>query len=350
MKTIHSYSIVPTLLAVLFGIQLSAFAASTPPERMTYQGFLVDGNGAALGLAAPENYDVIFRIYTDQTAGTLKWSEQQTVTVDKGYFSVLLGEGADAYSEARPALSSLFTGVDASERYIGITVKGIGAGDSDEDILPRLKLITSPYAFMATRASALVDSTGVDMITVTAGTGINVNGAVTATTINASTVTGNGTIPIGGIIMWSGSTATVPSGWALCNGQNGTPNLQDRFVVGAGSGYSVGALGGAAAVTLNAAQMPSHNHTVNPPNTPTASAGEHAHGYTSGWGDNHGISSGNHNSGEIGYVAVWQGTSEEGVHQHGVDIPQFNSGNNGSGSSHENRPPYYALAFIMRVQ
>ncbi len=46
-----------------------------------------------------------------------------------------------------------------------------------------------------------------------------------------------GTIPIGGIILWSGSTGTIPTGWALCNGSNGTPNLQDRFVVGAGSGY-----------------------------------------------------------------------------------------------------------------
>ena len=74
----------------------SALAQATPkpPERMTYQGFLVDGTGTALGNTAPKNYDVIFRIYDDQSAGTLRWSEQQTVTIDKGYFSVLLGEGA----------------------------------------------------------------------------------------------------------------------------------------------------------------------------------------------------------------------------------------------------------------
>ena len=66
-----------------------------------------------------------------------------------------------------------------------------------------------------------------------------------------------GTIPIGGIIIWSGSTGSVPAGWALCNGSNGTPNLQSRFVVGAGSGYAVGANGGSANATLV-----SHNHGV----------------------------------------------------------------------------------------
>ena len=53
-----------------------------------------------------------------------------------------------------------------------------------------------------------------------------------------------GTVPIGGIILWSGSVATIPVGYALCNGSNGTPNLQDRFVVGAGSGYAVDSTGG----------------------------------------------------------------------------------------------------------
>ena len=46
------------------------------------------------------------------------------------------------------------------------------------------------------------------------------------------------------IMIWSGSAASIPVGWALCNGGNGTPNLQDRFVVGAGSAYGVGVTGG----------------------------------------------------------------------------------------------------------
>ena len=86
-------------------------ADANPPERMTYQGYLVDGNGDPLGNSAPTNYDVVLRIYKAKQGGTAIWAEQHTVTVDKGYFSVLLGEGAaSASGEPRNALSSVFRG------------------------------------------------------------------------------------------------------------------------------------------------------------------------------------------------------------------------------------------------
>ena len=44
-------------------------------------------------------------------------------------------------------------------------------------------------------------------------------------------------MPSRGIIMWSGTAADIPTGWALCDGTNGTPNLTDRFVLGAGKAY-----------------------------------------------------------------------------------------------------------------
>ena len=64
-------------------------------------------------------------------------------------------------------------------------------------------------------------------------------------------------VPVGGIIMWSGATNAIPSGWALCDGQNGTPNLQDKFIVGAGNTYAVDATGGSADATLV-----SHTHNL----------------------------------------------------------------------------------------
>jgi hypothetical protein len=133
-------------------------ALEAPPERMTYQGFVVDGNGMALGNSSPQNYEVIFRIYTEQSAGDLLWSEQQTVTMDKGYMSVLLGEGADAGTELRPALSTVFAGATASERYISLTVKGIGVANADVDILPRLRLVSAPFAYMAATATKVVNN------------------------------------------------------------------------------------------------------------------------------------------------------------------------------------------------
>ena len=64
-------------------------------------------------------------------------------------------------------------------------------------------------------------------------------------------------VPVGGIIMWSGATNNIPSGWALCDGNNGTPNLQDKFIVGAGSSYAVAATGGSKDATLV-----SHTHNL----------------------------------------------------------------------------------------
>lgn len=139
-------------LFVVLSLPLLHAASGQPPELMTYQGYLVDGNGVELGLDAPKNYDVIFSIYDSQSGGNLKWAEQQTVTVDKGFFSVLLGEGSQVGGNPRNSLSDLFNGADASDRFIGITVKRIGQDNTDVDILPRMRLLTSPFSFLAQNA------------------------------------------------------------------------------------------------------------------------------------------------------------------------------------------------------
>ena len=134
-------------------------ADANPPERMTYQGYLVDGNGVPLGNSAPANYDVIFRIYKAKSGGEPVWAEQQTVTVDKGYFSVLLGEGSSSGNEPRSEqISTAFVGADISDRFIGITVGGLGGVDLE--IAPRLRLVASPYAFTATQARNVSDGSG----------------------------------------------------------------------------------------------------------------------------------------------------------------------------------------------
>lgn len=380
-----------TLVAAL-GVVLAASAPSTfaqatprPPERMTYQGFLVDGAGTALGNSAPRNYDVIFRIYDDQSAGTLLWAEQQTVTIDKGYFSVLLGEGAAVGIEAHPVLSNVFKGATASDRFVGVTVKGIGSGGADVNILPRLRLISSPYAFLAHSAVRLVQDTGADLITAT-GNAVTVAGPVAATTFtgngaaltalngdqvttgtvgdarlsgniprlnagsqtftgsmtvngnfsvpNPSTINGFGTIPIGGIIMWSGALNAIPAGWALCNGQTSnnrvTPNLQNRFIVGAGAAYGIGATGGADTVTLTIEQIPNHSHS-----------------YTDGFYIE------NYTSSSFGATFIGnnlQGSGDTDGDNRYIWSRSMDTGTRGQGAAHENRPPYYALAYIMRVQ
>jgi microcystin-dependent protein len=166
--------------------------------------------------------------------------------------------------------------------------------------------------------------------------------AVTATAAQI-----NAPIPVGGIIIWSGSAAAIPTGWLLCDGTNSTPNLRDRFVVGAGSTYAVGATGGAATVTLTTGNLPAHTHTVNINTGAMSANASHTHTVPSNV-DNLGVNTGNGTAGITGgdLQIVNSTTSASNIdHVHNVN---GNTGSIGSGTAHENLPPYYALCYIMK--
>lgn len=130
------------------------------------------------------------------------------------------------------------------------------------------------------------------------------------------------------IVMWSGAINKIPTGWLLCDGTNGTPDLRNRFIVGAGTDYSVGNTGGTNTVTLTTAQMPSHTHTITDPG--------HKHDFYE-HAKNKGTAQG---GGDYGQNI--ESTTEKATT--GITINAT-----GSGQAHENRPPYYALAYIMKV-
>lgn len=158
-----------------------------------------------------------------------------------------------------------------------------------------------------------------------------------------------GTVPPGGIIMWSGTIANIPAGWALCDGTNGTPNLRDRFIVGAGGAYAPGATGGVDSVALTEAQMPAHTHYFNQ-NTSVAGTHVHLTMHTQS-GNVFGYDATTHSSLFIQTTGTTQTlqsaqTSGAGGHAHNVQGP---TDSKGSGQAHENRPPYYALAYIMKL-
>lgn len=140
-------------------------------------------------------------------------------------------------------------------------------------------------------------------------------------------------VPSGVIVLWSGLISAIPAGWYLCNGQNGTPDLRDRFVVGAGSTYSPYNYGGSkdAVVvehthTATSTQV-AHNHTVSSATNNT--------GYTVG-------AYGNPSNFAIygGYTATTSSAT-----------PAITTTVNSTGSSgtNANLPPYYALAYIMKA-
>lgn len=126
------------------------------------------------------------------------------------------------------------------------------------------------------------------------------------------TVTGSfNVVPSGVIVMWSGSVASIPSGWVICDGTNSTPDLRDRFVIGAGSTYAVAATGGA--TTINIA----HTHTVSG-TTGTPSSTTNVDGSSSPVGS--------------------------GVHTHTFSA----TSSSGLSAAQSILPPYYALAYIMK--
>ena len=140
------------------------------------------------------------------------------------------------------------------------------------------------------------------------------------TNITTGQLQGAGIFVTGMIILWSGAADAIPTGFVLCDGNNSTPNLSGKFVVGysASNGdYDVDDTGGAETVTLSIAQMPNHKHDTTFDNKKYFPGG----GSTS-------VSYG----GAGGYPA-----------------DTFSMSNTGGGGAHENRPPYYALCYIMKT-
>ena len=186
------------------------------------------------------------------------------------------------------------------------------------------------------------------------------NNTTIATTAFVQTAIGSiVAIPAGLITMWSGSIATIPAGWLLCNGTSGTPDLRSRFIVGAGSTYTPGNTGGSAD-----AIVVSHTHT----GTTGNQSANHVHTYS---GSTSGV--GNHSHSQVGVNELQQftqggsgwasgataNTGGAGAHDHtysgttsGVSADHnhaFTTGSAGSSGTNANLPPYYALAYIMKA-
>ena len=159
----------------------------------------------------------------------------------------------------------------------------------------------------------------------TAGQVLTSNGAGALPTMQAAFVSGM-------IILWSGSSASIPSGFLLCDGTSSTPDLRNRFVVGAGSTYAVNATGGSANASL-----PSHTHTA----TSTVSDPGHFHQTVVG----NVLSGTSPGSGMQGYTASSRDNTESNTT--GITVSTTNS-TEGVSATNANLPPYYALCYIMK--
>lgn len=125
----------------------------------------------------------------------------------------------------------------------------------------------------------------------------------------------HGAVPAGCICLWSGSVSEIPTGWYLCDGQNGTPDLRHRFVIGHSSEIPVGSTGGSSNVTLSVSNIPAHKHSVSS------------------------VSFNDNGKGGSLFVSGEAEISTDGTGE---------TGSTGGGEAFSILPPYYALAYIMR--
>lgn len=149
-------------------------------------------------------------------------------------------------------------------------------------------------------------------------------------------------VPAGGIIMWSG--ASVPTGWKLCDGTNGTPDLSGRFAYGTTNLSSIGTTGGTTTATTGSAGSHSHSGVTGGTALTVDQIPAHSHGYHTGTGEQ---------TRQSGYP---------GNAQNGPAYQNLTTDNAGGGAAHTHpinadgnhthtvsvMPPYYALAFIMK--
>jgi len=243
-------------------------------DTISYQGYLQGSGGSPVN----DSLDMVFRLYNQESGGTHLWSETHyAVTVSDGLFSVMLG--------SQEVLTKTIFGANPN-LWLGVTI------GSDNEMTPREKFTSVPYSMA-------------------------------------------GALPTGIITMWSGSIVSIPDGWSLCDGSNGTPDLRDSFVVGAGAYYTIGEVGGVISTTLTIDQLPAHSHSAS-----ASTDGQHTHSYATHThsGSDRGIYS---DSGRPYYSTGT--TTPSGSHTHTITVDET-----GGGQSHDNRPPFYSLAFICK--
>ena len=151
-------------------------------------------------------------------------------------------------------------------------------------------------------------------------------------------------VPTGAILMWSGSIATIPTGWLICDGTNGTPDLRSRFVVGAGSTYAVNATGGSANATLV-----SHSHTASSSSSVTDNGHQHVVNTWVGNGaqgaDGAAVTGNNTQTAFGNFFSAGADTATTNI---SVSTSTSIS-TEGSSATNANLPPYLALAYIMKA-
>ena len=245
-----------------------------------------------------------------------------------------VGSGGTGATTATNARTNLGLGTMAVQNATSISVSGGTVGGNTIINTSGTATLTGATSLTGTATSSgTLNITGNLQLDGAVGS----SGEVLVSQGSGSTPVWGSGFPSGGIIMWSGSIASIPSGWYLCDGTNGTPNLKDRMVIGAGNLYVVDATGGSKDAIVVA-----HTHTGS-----AAAVGNHQHAVFGFW---HWVDESIEimatrlkSTAQSGARDDDQTSGAAGGHSHSLTI-----NSTGSSGTNANLPPYYALAFIMK--
>ena len=224
----------------------------------------------------------------------------------------------------------IFQGNDDGSSITALTLDMSAAGEAQFNAG-----ITSPGTVTSSGTLAVTGNLTLDGASGTSGQVLTSAGS-------GSTPTWANAVPSGAILMWSGNEGAIPSGYVMCDGNNSTPDLRDRFIVGSGgSGSSAGTYGPGNTGGSADATLVSHTHTA------TSSVSDPGHFHLSPQGvefPQYG-ESGSVN-GPNGQRTDGQGNTE--TKTTGITVSTSLS-TEGSSATNANLPPYYALIFIMKT-
>ena len=156
-------------------------------------------------------------------------------------------------------------------------------------------------------------------------------------------------VPSGGIIIWSGASNAIPSGWYLCDGNNSTPDLRNRFIIGSGAGssYSVNQTGGSKDAVIvqhnHSVSDPTHGHSVNDPGHQHNTSVTNSNLFPSFGG----VTIGYGGPGQYPATTFTMSNATTGVVVNAAGTG-ISINNNGVSGTNKNLPPYYALCYIMK--
>lgn len=362
MKTATLLVAFAILAAAAQGQEETTLSASASAATITYQGTLRDAEGRIL---ASRQQTIEFRIYRQPGGGDAAWGRSIALLTDgSGTFTARLSDQNGSRIVDGDPLAKILADGDSS-LFIGMTVAGGG------EMAPRVPISRYPQTIIAKSAMTAdqfdASGTSVTASKLDVGAGqplatanFSASGNVTVereTTLSCTTVAkgdflqygtttlkngatlrasngfaGYAVVPVGGIIAWYGDPGKVPDGWHLCDGQDGTPDLRERFIYGCDTNSDLGS-GGEASVALTAQQIPSHTHKYSY-TTPGSCNSDYMWVVVAGSSDH-----------------IWGGGPNTTVlTTHSTTGYDAGAAAGSVGAPHENMPQYVALCYIIRVK